>query len=114
MCPAPGISHPTAGASTAITNLIIERKGAPTGLITTEGFRDILEIGRELRELRRQLDEQTRREQARQQQLMEGYSGLAAIGQMAKRFAAERGIGELDLDRLTRGGRRAQLARRLA
>ena len=38
----------------------------------------------------------------------------AAIGQMAKRFAAERGIGELDLDRLTRGGRRAQLARRLA
>jgi signal transduction histidine kinase len=41
------------------------------------------EIGRELRELRRHLGEQTLREQARQQQLMEGYSGLAAIGQMA-------------------------------
>jgi signal transduction histidine kinase len=40
-------------------------------------------IGRQLRELRRQLDEQTRGEQSRQQQLMEGYSGLAAIGQMA-------------------------------
>jgi C4-dicarboxylate-specific signal transduction histidine kinase len=41
------------------------------------------EIGRELRELRCQLDQQTRREQAGQQQMMEGYSGLAAIGQMA-------------------------------
>jgi N-methylhydantoinase A len=38
-----------AGASTAVTNLIIERKGAPTGLIATEGFRDVIEIGRELR-----------------------------------------------------------------
>lgn len=41
------------------------------------------DVGRELRELRRRLDEQTRQEQARQQQFMEGYSGLAAIGQMA-------------------------------
>ncbi len=41
------------------------------------------DIGREIREVRRQLDEQTRRDEARQQQLMEGYSGLAAIGQMA-------------------------------
>jgi signal transduction histidine kinase len=41
------------------------------------------DIGRELRELRRQLDEQTQCEQARQQLLMEGYSGLAAIGQMS-------------------------------
>ena len=29
------------------TNALIERKGARTGLITTEGFRDTLEIGRE-------------------------------------------------------------------
>ncbi|MEE8449214.1 MAG: hydantoinase/oxoprolinase family protein [Thermodesulfobacteriota bacterium] len=28
------------------TNALIERKGAKTGLITTEGFRDVLEIGR--------------------------------------------------------------------
>src|SRR6185503_10038070 len=27
-------------------NALLERKGAPTGLITTEGFRDVLEIGR--------------------------------------------------------------------
>lgn len=38
-----------AGATTAVTNLIIERKGARTGLITTQGFRDVIEIGRELR-----------------------------------------------------------------
>lgn len=38
-----------AGATTAVTNLIIERKGARTALITTRGFRDVIEIGRELR-----------------------------------------------------------------
>ena len=37
------------GATTAVTNLVIERKGAVTGLITTEGFRDVIEIARELR-----------------------------------------------------------------
>ncbi len=36
-------------ATTLITNAIIERKGARTGLLTTKGFRDALEIGRELR-----------------------------------------------------------------
>ena len=35
--------------TTLVINSIIERKGAKTGLITTKGFRDILEIGRELR-----------------------------------------------------------------
>ena len=35
--------------TTLITNAIIERKGAKTGLITTKGFRDALEIGRERR-----------------------------------------------------------------
>ena len=34
-------------ATTLITNAIIERKGARVGLITTRGFRDVLEIGRE-------------------------------------------------------------------
>ena len=33
--------------TTLVTNALIERKGARTGLITTEGFRDALEIGRE-------------------------------------------------------------------
>lgn len=36
-------------ATTLITNLIIERKGAKTGLLTTAGFRDILELAREVR-----------------------------------------------------------------
>ncbi|MGD9829136.1 MAG: hydantoinase/oxoprolinase family protein [Hyphomicrobiaceae bacterium] len=34
-------------ATTLFTNALIERKGALTGLLTTEGFRDTLEIGRE-------------------------------------------------------------------
>jgi N-methylhydantoinase A len=32
--------------TTVATNAILERRGAATGLITTEGFRDLLEIGR--------------------------------------------------------------------
>jgi len=35
--------------TTLVINSIIERKGAKTGLITTKGFRDVLEIGREMR-----------------------------------------------------------------
>ena len=35
--------------TTLATNAIIERKGAKTGLITTQGFRDILEMHRETR-----------------------------------------------------------------
>lgn len=37
-----GVVHGT----TIGTNALIEKKGAETGLITTEGFRDVLEIGR--------------------------------------------------------------------
>jgi N-methylhydantoinase A/oxoprolinase/acetone carboxylase beta subunit len=35
--------------TTLVINAIIERKGAKTGLITTLGFRDVLELGREIR-----------------------------------------------------------------
>ncbi|MCP4424550.1 MAG: hydantoinase/oxoprolinase family protein [Chloroflexi bacterium] len=35
--------------TTLVINAIIERKGAKTGLIATEGFRDVLELGREIR-----------------------------------------------------------------
>jgi N-methylhydantoinase A/oxoprolinase/acetone carboxylase beta subunit len=35
--------------TTLVINSIIERKGAKTGLITTKGFRDVLEIGRGIR-----------------------------------------------------------------
>ena len=37
--------------TTLVANALIERKGANTGLITTSGFRDVLEIGREWREV---------------------------------------------------------------
>ncbi len=35
--------------TTLVANALIERRGVPTGLITTRGFRDVLEIGREWR-----------------------------------------------------------------
>jgi N-methylhydantoinase A len=35
--------------TTLVTNALIERKGAPTALLTTRGFRDAVEIGREHR-----------------------------------------------------------------
>ena len=35
--------------TTLVINAIIERKGACTGLLTTRGFRDVLELGREIR-----------------------------------------------------------------
>lgn len=35
--------------TTVATNAIIERKGAKVGLVTTRGFRDVLEIGRQFR-----------------------------------------------------------------
>ena len=44
--PADGIGR-VVHATTLFTNALIERKGAVTGLITTEGFADTLEIGRE-------------------------------------------------------------------
>src|SRR5262245_25571405 len=35
--------------TTVATNALLERKGAPTGLITTSGFRDLMEIARQKR-----------------------------------------------------------------
>ena len=43
----PGTVERVVHATTLFTNTLIERKGARTGLITTRGFRDALEIGRE-------------------------------------------------------------------
>lgn len=42
------VSH-LAHGTTVGTNMVIEAKGSPTGLLTTRGFRDILEIGRQTR-----------------------------------------------------------------
>lgn len=41
--------HRFAHGTTVATNAVLERKGARIGLITTEGFRDVLEIGRQMR-----------------------------------------------------------------
>lgn len=35
--------------TTLIANTMIERKGVPTGLLTTDGYRDVIEIGNEMR-----------------------------------------------------------------
>lgn len=47
-----GVLHQTGiivHGSTVATNAVLEQKGVPTGLITTAGFRDVLEIGRQTR-----------------------------------------------------------------
>lgn len=41
--------HYAVHGTTLVANVLIERRGAKTGLISTQGFRDTLEIGRELR-----------------------------------------------------------------
>src|SRR5690625_1870549 len=41
--------HRVIHGTTMITNALIERKGNSTGLITSEGFRDVIEIGNENR-----------------------------------------------------------------
>lgn len=38
-----------AHGTTVATNIVIERRGARTGLVTTRGFRDVLELGRQAR-----------------------------------------------------------------
>ncbi|WP_158924440.1 hydantoinase B/oxoprolinase family protein [Acidisphaera sp. S103] len=38
-----------AHGTTAATNAVLERRGARIGLITTQGFKDVLEIGRQMR-----------------------------------------------------------------
>lgn len=45
----PGAVRQIVHGTTLVTNAIIERKGAETALITTKGFRDAVEIGREHR-----------------------------------------------------------------
>ena len=41
--------HSIVHGTTLVTNTVIERTGAAVGLMTTEGFRDVIEIGRETR-----------------------------------------------------------------
>jgi len=46
---APGAAAGFTHGSTVATNALLERRGARTALVTTEGFRDVLEIGRQNR-----------------------------------------------------------------
>ena len=46
---APGDVQSIIHGTTLVANALIERKGVRTALVTTRGFRDVLEIGRELR-----------------------------------------------------------------
>lgn len=41
--------HSVVHGTTLVTNALIERRGAKTALLTTEGFRDVIEMGREHR-----------------------------------------------------------------
>ncbi|MDB5921271.1 MAG: methylhydantoinase [Betaproteobacteria bacterium] len=41
--------HGVAHATTLVTNTLIERKGAATALLTSDGFRDVLELGSDMR-----------------------------------------------------------------
>jgi len=43
------IAGPVVHGTTVATNALLERRGARTALITTKGFRDVLEIGRQAR-----------------------------------------------------------------
>src|SRR5215217_6866451 len=45
----PGSVTYLAHGTTVATNIVIERRGARTGLVTTKGFRDVLELGRQAR-----------------------------------------------------------------
>ena len=47
-CPAEHVTRIVHGTTVA-TNAVLQRRGARTGLITTAGFRDTLEIGRQIR-----------------------------------------------------------------
>ena len=46
----PGALTQLAHGTTVATNAVLERKGGRLGIITTEGFRDTLEIGRQMRQ----------------------------------------------------------------
>ena len=44
-----GDVHSVVHGTTLVTNTVIERTGATIGLLTTQGFRDVIEFGREIR-----------------------------------------------------------------
>ncbi|WP_395714918.1 hydantoinase/oxoprolinase family protein [Reyranella sp.] len=87
-------------ATTLFTNALIERKGAKTGLLTTAGFRDVLEIGRERKyelydlfiEMPRPLVARSWRREARERLAPDGSVEIpidtaAALGEVAELVA---------------------------
>ena len=83
--------------TTLVTNTIIERKGAKTGLITTSGFRDTLEIGRCDFLAREEAPDAREDRRAR----ISGCSEQLAGGDLARRAVVEHEIrkGAADVDR---------------
>src|SRR5207244_11175051 len=47
--PAAGVPASVAHGTTVVTNAIVEHQGARVGLVTTRGFRDVLEVARQNR-----------------------------------------------------------------
>jgi N-methylhydantoinase A len=83
--------------TTLVTNALIERRGATTALLTTEGFRDVVEMGREHRyelydldlELPRPLVPRYLRFGVRERVLSDGTVDTALDGAVVKQLAAE-------------------------
>lgn len=83
--------------TTLVTNALIERRGAKTALLTTEGFRDVVEMGREHRyelydldlELPRPLVPRHLRFGVRERVLADGTVDTPLDGTVVKQLAAE-------------------------
>ena len=85
-------------ATTVATNAIIERKGSPTGLVTTEGFRDVLIIGRQKRHDQYDLHLDKPRPLVSRRNIMEVSERIAFDGEVLRRLdmdSVERAIAAL-------------------
>src|SRR6516162_1042683 len=79
--------------TTVATNAVLERKGARVGLITTRGFRDVLEIGRQMRHQMYELG------WTKPEPLVERYLRQTVDERIDHKGAIERALGEADAER---------------
>jgi N-methylhydantoinase A/oxoprolinase/acetone carboxylase beta subunit len=91
--------------TTIATNAVLERKGSRVGLITTRGFRDVIEIGRQMRHQMYDLalDPETPTFLAPGRLRREIRERISATGEVLEALGRKRG---------RRGRRRADLGRR--
>jgi len=82
--------------TTVATNALLERKGAPTGLITTAGFRDLLEIARQRRPDTFDLHVSKPEPLVPRQLRREAHERIAADGSVLAALDADRLVGEID------------------